>query len=116
MRIVKSCVFVLLAAFLAAAAAAPEPKTEEQKTLYAVGLAISRSVSVLNLSPADLEMVKAGLTDGVLKKTPKVDIDAYRPKIAELQTARLATLKASPYVLMAINYTLALATTSSSSR
>src|SRR5258706_3275594 len=82
MRIAKSCLFVLVSLVASAALAAPEPKTEDQKTLYAIGLAISKSIAVFNLSAADLEMVKAGMTDGVLNKESKVDLEANRPKIA----------------------------------
>jgi FKBP-type peptidyl-prolyl cis-trans isomerase FkpA len=92
MRIVKSCLFVFLSLFVSAVLAAPEPKTEDQKTLYAIGLAISKSIATFNLSATDLDMVKAGITDGVLNKEKKVDLEAYRPKIAELQKARLTAL------------------------
>lgn len=78
----------------AAAAAGPEPKTDEQKTLYAVGLAVSRSLLPFNLTEAELEMVKAGMTDGVLKQEPKVDLQTWGPKIQELQGARTAAAAA----------------------
>jgi FKBP-type peptidyl-prolyl cis-trans isomerase FkpA len=74
-----------------ALAADPAPKTDEQKTLYAIGLAISRSLATFNLSEAELNMVKSGMTDGVLNKKPKVDVNEYRIKIQELQKKRLAS-------------------------
>jgi len=67
-----------------------ELKTEEQKTLYALGLAISRSLGPFNLSAADLEAVEAGLTDGSLHKAPKIELETYGPKIRQLQEARAA--------------------------
>ena len=85
----------LLAVASGARAAEPELKTEEQKTLYAIGLAVSQSLAVFSLSPAELELVKAGLTDGVLNKDKKaVDLQVYGPKIQELQTARASTVAA----------------------
>jgi len=85
----------LLAVASGARAAEPELKTEEQKTLYAIGLAVSQSLGVFNLSPAELELVKAGLTDGVLNKDKKaVDLQVYGPKIQEMQTARAGTVAA----------------------
>ncbi len=74
-------------------AAGPESKagetmTDEQKTLYAVGLLISKNLSVFNLNPAELELVKAGLTDGVMKRETKVDLNVFGPKISELAKAR----------------------------
>jgi FKBP-type peptidyl-prolyl cis-trans isomerase FkpA len=71
-------------------AASPEPKSEEQKTFYAIGLVISNNLSTFNLSKSELEMVKAGLTDGTLNRKPKVDVNAYRPKIQALHKTRLA--------------------------
>lgn len=71
-------------------AASPEPSSDEQKTLYALGFAVSQSLANFSLSEAELEMVKAGLTDGVLKQTPKVNLQEFRPKIQQLQQARTA--------------------------
>jgi len=86
----------LLAVATGAGAAEPELKTEEQKTFYAIGLAVSQSLATFGLSPAELELVKAGLTDGVLNKDKKgVELQAYGPKIQELQNARASTLAAA---------------------
>ena len=81
-------IVVLLAGASGAIAAEPELESDEQKTLYALGLAISHNLSSFTLSEADLELVKAGLSDGIQHKEPKVDIQTYGPKIAELQQAR----------------------------
>jgi FKBP-type peptidyl-prolyl cis-trans isomerase FkpA/FKBP-type peptidyl-prolyl cis-trans isomerase FklB len=77
-----------------AQSAAPELKTEEQKTLYALGLAVAGSLSSLALSAADLDLVKAGLTDGVLNRPRQVDLQAYGVKIQELQRARASMVAA----------------------
>jgi FKBP-type peptidyl-prolyl cis-trans isomerase FkpA len=93
MRFVVSClVTVLCLGTTAAFAAAPEPTTDEQKTLYALGLAISQSLGTFNLSESELDLVKSGLSDGVFKKTPKVDIQAFGPKIQQLQQARASVV------------------------
>jgi FKBP-type peptidyl-prolyl cis-trans isomerase FkpA len=63
-------------------------KTEEQKTLYAIGLLVSRSLSVFNLTPAELEVVKEGLTDSVTGKKPEVELGAYNDKVQELARVR----------------------------
>ena len=75
---------------LSSASAAPEPTSDDQKTLYALGLAISQSLGSFTLSEAELEHVKSGLTDGVLKRQPKVDLQAFGPKIQLLQQSRSA--------------------------
>ena len=86
---------LVLLALVAAPAAGQELKSDEQKTLYALGLILSQNLTAFNLSAADLEVVKAGMTDGVLKKEPKVELPTWGPKIQELQTARLASIAAA---------------------
>ena len=93
MRFVVSClVTVLCLGTTAAFAAAPEPTTDEQKTLYALGLAISQSLGAFSLSEPELDLVKSGITDGVFKKTPKVDLQTFGPKIQQLQQARASVV------------------------
>lgn len=92
--VIWSTVFILTTA-VNAAAAEPKVETEEQKTLYALGLTINRSLSPFNLSPSELELVEAGLADGGLHKTPKVDLETYGPKIKQLQEERTATVAAA---------------------
>jgi FKBP-type peptidyl-prolyl cis-trans isomerase FkpA/FKBP-type peptidyl-prolyl cis-trans isomerase FklB len=82
-------------AFTASAQPAPELKTEEQKTLYAIGLAVASGLAPFGLSPADFELVKAGLTDAVLNRQRQVDLQAYMPKIQELQKARASVVAAA---------------------
>lgn len=79
----------------ARAQSTPELKTEEQKTIYAIGLAVAGSLAQFGLSPAELELVKAGITDGILNKPRQVELQAYGPKIQELQRARAATVAAA---------------------
>jgi FKBP-type peptidyl-prolyl cis-trans isomerase FkpA len=89
MRFVVSCLVTLLCLGTTTAfAAAPEPTTDEQKTLYALGLAVNQSLSNFSLSEAEFEIVKSGITDGFLKRPPKVDLQAFGLKISELQQAR----------------------------
>jgi len=77
------------------AQSAPELKTDEQKTLYAIGLAVANSLAQFALSPADLELVKAGITDGVLNRQRQVDLQAYGIKIQELAKARASVVAAA---------------------
>jgi len=75
-------------------ARAVDLQTEDQKTLYALGLALSRSVSQFNLKPEELDIVKAGLTDGLFSKEKKVDLETYGPKLQELAKTRGAATAA----------------------
>jgi FKBP-type peptidyl-prolyl cis-trans isomerase FkpA/FKBP-type peptidyl-prolyl cis-trans isomerase FklB len=79
----------------ARAQSTPELKTDEQKTIYAIGLAVAGSLVQFGLSPAELELVKAGITDGILNRPRQVELQAYGPKIQELQRARAATVAAA---------------------
>src|SRR4029453_5127687 len=78
-------VAIVLTAVTLAGAAGPELKTEDQKTLYALGLVISQNLSSFNLNASDLESVLAGVSDGVLKKDLKVDVQTSAPKISQPQ-------------------------------
>lgn len=79
----------------ASPAAGPELKTEEQKVLYALGLALANSLAAFRLSEMELEFVKAGIADGVLGRDKKVDLQTYGPKVQELQRTRLAAIAAA---------------------
>jgi FKBP-type peptidyl-prolyl cis-trans isomerase FkpA/FKBP-type peptidyl-prolyl cis-trans isomerase FklB len=81
----------MMALALAAGARADEPKleTDEEKTMYALGLAMSQNLAPLNLSEKELTLVEAGLADGVLKREKKVDLATFGPKINELASARM---------------------------
>jgi len=92
----RKILFLTVGAFLFSlslvSAESPNPTTDEQKTLYALGLAISQSLAVFNLSEAELALVNAGLTDGVLKRDPKVNAQEFMPKVQQLQQSRLAVV------------------------
>ena len=68
--------------------AADAPKTEEQKTLYAVGQVVARQLAVFNLTPAEFEIVKQGMTDAMEGKPAQVEAEAYTQKVQELAIAR----------------------------
>jgi FKBP-type peptidyl-prolyl cis-trans isomerase FkpA/FKBP-type peptidyl-prolyl cis-trans isomerase FklB len=93
-KVLTSSVVAVLVAVTTVSAAAQEPKTDEQKTMYALGIALSQNLSAFNLTEAELELVKAGLTDGILHKPPKADLQTYGPKIQVLQNTRLAAAAA----------------------
>jgi FKBP-type peptidyl-prolyl cis-trans isomerase FkpA len=67
---------------------ASAPKTEEDKTLYALGMIIGRNLADFNLTPRELDIVKAGMTDTVEKKKPPIEIETYGPKVDKLHTDR----------------------------
>ena len=72
-------------------AIAAEPQTDEQKALYALGVAMSTNIQSFNLTDAELEFVKAGVADGAKGKTPPgYDPQQHFPKLQEMQKTRQA--------------------------
>lgn len=69
------------------AAAGSAPTTDDQKTVYALGLSIHRSLLPFDLSPAELEIVKQAISDAAAGK-PAVDLNEWGPKIRPLQQSR----------------------------
>ena len=63
-------------------------ETEDQKTLYALGLLLGRNVKPFALSAEDLAIVKAGLTDAVTDAKAQVELETYGPKVNELAQKR----------------------------
>jgi FKBP-type peptidyl-prolyl cis-trans isomerase FkpA len=92
MRIALFCLLVFGVAASTTFGASLELTNDDQKTFYALGVAVSQSLSAFNLSESELEFVKAGLTDGVLKRQRKVDVQTYMPKIQQLQQARASVV------------------------
>jgi FKBP-type peptidyl-prolyl cis-trans isomerase FkpA len=68
--------------------------TEEQKTVYAVGAIIGKQVSVFNLTPAELDLVKKGLSDSINGKLA-VELETYGPKVQELAQKRMMAAAAT---------------------
>ena len=85
---------VLLFAFLPITALAQTPapapgtpQTDDEKTLYAVGLVLSRSLKDFDLSPPELEVVRRAIADAYAGK-PAIDLDEWGPKIQALANLR----------------------------
>jgi len=88
---------LLLAAsplLVAAPTPAQELKTDQDKALYAIGLSLSERLGPFALTPAEVELVKAGLADGVLGK-PKLEARQYMSQIQQLRATRAATVAAA---------------------
>ncbi len=87
-----SAVLMAMALVVVSCAGAAEPviETEEQKTLYALGLAISSNLKNIDLTEDEWAVVQAGMTDGILGKEPKVILETYGPKIDGMMRARVA--------------------------
>jgi FKBP-type peptidyl-prolyl cis-trans isomerase FkpA len=67
--------------------------TEEQKTIYAIGLSMSQSLSSLDLSPAEIEILKRAFSDAAAGK-PAVKLEDYTPKFQAFSQSRSARASA----------------------
>src|SRR4051812_9455585 len=84
----KTVAAALVVLFAVPAFAATPLKTEEEKTVYAVGLALSRSLTAFQLSPEEMVLVKQGMWDGLTKQKAEVELEAYQPRIQQLVRER----------------------------
>jgi FKBP-type peptidyl-prolyl cis-trans isomerase FkpA len=81
---------IVAAAFLIAMPVwAAKPETEEQKTLYALGARMARQMEVLNLTAAEYEFVKEGLSDAAAGKKLVAEPEAYEKQINQLAQTRV---------------------------
>jgi FKBP-type peptidyl-prolyl cis-trans isomerase FkpA len=78
--------FVLLAA---ASASAQTPKTDDEKSLYAIGYIVgTRNLGSLSLKASELKLVQQGISDAVTGKKAVVDPEAQSQKLNEFAQAR----------------------------
>jgi FKBP-type peptidyl-prolyl cis-trans isomerase len=72
-------------------AADPELKSDDDKTFYALGFVEGDRLNIFKMTPAEFEILKAGLTDALQKKPARVEVETYGPKIKPLADARIAS-------------------------
>jgi FKBP-type peptidyl-prolyl cis-trans isomerase FkpA len=84
----KSTVVLLLLLFITPAFAAGPPDTEEQKTIYAIGTSVARSLAVFNFTPAEVELVQQGMADTFAGKKMDGEMLSYNSKIQDLARER----------------------------
>lgn len=68
-------------------AEAPAPTTEDEKTVYAVGLMMQRNLATLALTDAELQIVLRAITDAHAGKA-LVKVEEYGPKIQAFAQGR----------------------------
>jgi len=93
LRIWSLAIATLLAA--GPALAADKPKTDEDKTLYFLGMMIAGNLKPFDLNPKEAEMVKAGLFDEVNGNAMELDQEQYMGRIMELGQARMARVSSA---------------------
>jgi len=71
------------------------PQTEDEKTIYALGAMLGgRFAAQLHLTPAEIEILKKGLSDTAGGGQPAFPIDNYGPKLDAFAQARAANRSA----------------------
>ncbi len=73
----------------AAASTPPAPvlNTDDEKTIYSLGLYMYQSLATFELSPAEVELVKRGFADAAAGK-PAADLNTWGPKFKTLAQTR----------------------------
>lgn len=66
-----------------------DPKTEEEKTFYAIGTMFGSRLTQLNMTDAEIDSLTAGLRDAAKGDKQKVDPMAYQQKIQDMFKARM---------------------------
>jgi FKBP-type peptidyl-prolyl cis-trans isomerase FkpA len=81
-------VFTLGCQKSAAQAPAPSAMTDEQKTVYTLGLLMGRNLQAFNLTPAELEIVKAGVAEAASNPKAEMGGEEMVRKVQELARTR----------------------------
>lgn len=99
-RLLVPCLFAGLVASGATRAADPELKTEDDKTLYAIGqfVATRFQISQFSLTPQELQILQQGIADAATGKPAKVDFTTYLDKMKDLSQKRVAAWSAATAV------------------
>ncbi len=88
---VAFCLLVVSVTMLSAEQ--PALDTDDEKTLYAIGIAMSRQLSNFGLTADDLALIERGLEDGVLGRDSEVDLEGYGQRIEQFLSSRLEARK-----------------------
>ena len=68
----------------------PDPKTDEEKTLYTIGVMYGKQIQQLKLSDHELKLLIKGLKDTAKGEKPIVQIASYHQKVQQLFKNRLS--------------------------
>ncbi len=65
-------------------------ESEDQKAIYTLGWAVARNLRSFDLSPEEVKILAAGLTDGLTGQKPAVDLATYEERLDPLAQSRNA--------------------------
>jgi len=73
----------------AASAQGAELTTDQDKTLYAIGLVLGQQINDFKLTAGEVDIVSLGMKDSVLGNEPKAELETYGPRIQPLMQERM---------------------------
>ncbi|MGP8152763.1 MAG: FKBP-type peptidyl-prolyl cis-trans isomerase [Smithella sp.] len=85
----RKLIIAVVALLMAVPAWAAQPQTEDQKTLYALGVLLTKQLSVFNLSVDEYEFIQQGMADAAAGKTLAAEPEAYKQNINALAQTRM---------------------------
>jgi len=96
MRKFLAPIIVVATLVIPAACAKTQPAakitTEDDKTLYSLGVLLSRNLEAFQLTQQEIDLVKQGLEDGALGKKEQVDVEKYGDAVQKMHGDRMAKL------------------------
>lgn len=78
------CLILLTGCAAAANDQPPTLETDEQKALYVIGFSLSQNLTILDLTPEELQLVQRGLSDGIQEVDEPFDIQAFAPQLEKI--------------------------------
>ncbi len=70
--------------------AGAELKSDDERTVYALGFSFGRNLSVFSMSPEELAALKRGIDDAVNARPSLVDVEKFGPRIQDMARGRQA--------------------------
>ena len=90
LRLPGALLLVALAACAAPAADEVTLGTDDEKALYALGVALASRLPTFDPDAKEVSVIQAGIADGLAGREPRVDMQAYYPKLDSFIQARVA--------------------------
>jgi FKBP-type peptidyl-prolyl cis-trans isomerase FkpA len=88
MRIPALLAVAIALPFTSAVGAEVQIESDEQKTIYALGAASAQNLAQFDFSPQEVDVLLAGLRDGLTGEELRVEIQPYLPQIRALAQER----------------------------
>jgi FKBP-type peptidyl-prolyl cis-trans isomerase FkpA len=89
----RKLTFVFFVALLAVVACSPTqtpaPKTEDEKAFYALGVNLSKQLSIFDLTPEELKYVQLGMADAAAGRKLAAEPEANMQKLNQLANDRM---------------------------